>query len=115
MSELSPNARRWLDAARDADDPTPEQRARADAAARLALAMHGLTDLPPLQRQPTHPQAGAGAKLGSTLSWKLALSAAALLAAGLYGADAVRRGPVGSPAAAPPVGSPAAAPPVGSP
>lgn len=89
MAKLSPEARAWLDAARGADDPTPEQRARADAAARIALAMHGMTDMPRLEGSvPRHPPAAAPAgagRLGSALGSKLLAGAglAAVLAGGL--------------------------------
>ncbi|HMI90619.1 MAG TPA: hypothetical protein VK509_04610 [Polyangiales bacterium] len=99
MAELSPEARALLAAAAGADDPTPEQRSRADAAARLALALHGATDLPPLDPARTHGGAANGAngasganataKLGTAASgWKLALGAAALIAAALLGTRA---------------------------
>jgi hypothetical protein len=93
MAELSPEARALLAAAAGADDATPEQRARADAAARIALALHGVTDLPPLD-----PPAGHGAlnrvpattaKLGTAASWKLAVGAGMLIAAGLLGTRAL--------------------------
>ena len=100
MAELSPDARALLAAAAGADDPTPEQRARADAAARIALALHGATDLPPLE--PPHAavtanaaQSGATAKLGAAASsWKLAAGAALLIAAGLLGMRALDSDPL---------------------
>lgn len=50
--ELPRHAQRVLDAARGADDPTPVERARADAAARSALAAIGVKNLPPLAIAP---------------------------------------------------------------
>jgi hypothetical protein len=48
MDELPPSARALLDAARDADDPSPVQRSRSDEALRAALARRGIDGLPPL-------------------------------------------------------------------
>jgi hypothetical protein len=97
MAELSPRARALLAAAAGADDPTPEQRSRADAAARSALALHGATDLPPLDPPHAHGaanSASAATKLGTAASgWKLALAAAAVIAAGLLGTRALQPRP----------------------
>jgi hypothetical protein len=112
MAELSAAARALLEAARSADDPTPEQRARADAAARSALALHGVTDLPPLDPPPADSAAHAAnagtAKLGAALSWKLGLGAVALLAAGFFTLRPAQ--PAAAPAPRPAVAAPAPAP-----
>jgi hypothetical protein len=103
MDELTPAARALIDLARDGHDATPAQRTRADAAVRIGLALHGITDLPPLA-PPVHapypaapptlyppqpaPQVASGAlpKLSLTGSWKLAAAGSALLFAGVFAA-----------------------------
>jgi hypothetical protein len=105
MSELSPEARALLAAAANADDPTPEARARADAAARIALAMHGATDIPPLAPPRAHaaveaPPPRGALQLGASSGWKLAAGAIAVATAGLLGAIALR--PPAPPRSAPP-------------
>jgi hypothetical protein len=88
MTELSKRAQSLIDAARNADDATPEERARGDAAVRVALAMHGVTDLPalepPLQSAP-YPDATPAAPithagLGLNIGIGVALLSATLVA-----------------------------------
>ena len=96
MDKLSPRARAMLDLAGDAHDPTPEQRVRADAAVRIGLALHGVTDLPPLDRPASALHAAKPAsisKLGWTSGWKLGVGAATLLAAGVFAARGAHRPP----------------------
>jgi hypothetical protein len=100
MAKLSPDAQTLIDAARGAHDPTPEARVRGDAAVRVALAMHGLTDLPPLDpaTASTTAQAGsAGATSsvsgGLALKVALGMSAAAILASSLFAAYTPARRP----------------------
>ncbi len=86
MNDLSDDARRLIAAARDAHDATPQARARGDAAVRVALAMHGMTDLPPLGPPPAPAPAGAetapaATSAGLGLKIGLGASAAAVLAA----------------------------------
>jgi hypothetical protein len=88
MTELSKRARSLIDAARGADEPTPEARARGDAAVRVALAMHGVTDLPALEPprpSAVQPEAAtaapiAHAGLGLKVGVGVALLSASLLA-----------------------------------
>lgn len=80
MDELPPHARALLDAARDADDPTPAERARADARARQTLAQHGVHDLPSPAQQTASAAAGS-TRFGVWL--KTGLGGAALIAAAL--------------------------------
>jgi hypothetical protein len=72
VDELPPDARAFLDAIARSDDPTPNERARADAHVRAALRNAGFGELPPL--------ASHGVR---TLSWslwsKLGLFAGALI------------------------------------
>jgi hypothetical protein len=116
-------------AARNANDPTPEARARGDAAVRVALAMQGVTDLPALE--PTRPSApypdaataapvthaGLGLKVGVGVG--VALLSATLLAvlarpsteapkrtADAPAARAAEHGPAEPAAASPPVAVP---------
>jgi len=81
VDELPPHARRLLDAARLADEPTAAQRARADSAARAALGDHGIHDLPELAPQTQlHPMAAPLARVVRvSLAAKWGLSAAALV------------------------------------
>jgi hypothetical protein len=84
MTELSKRAQSLIDAARSADDATPEARTRGDAAVRVALAMHGLTDLPPLEPprlSAPAPEATISAKVAHTgVGLKIGLGAALLSA-----------------------------------
>jgi hypothetical protein len=100
MVKLSPDAQTLIDAARNAHDPTPEARARGDAAVRVALAMHGVTDLPPLDPAALSATAQAGSSAATPavsggLGLKVALgaSAAAILTASLFAAYAPARSP----------------------
>jgi hypothetical protein len=102
---LSPEARALIEAGRAADEPSPEARVRGDAAVRVALAMQGMTDLPPLE-----PPAGivpsttvsttVSTTAGSGVGVKLALgaSAAALVTASLFAVYAPARAPAPAPA-----------------
>jgi hypothetical protein len=88
MTELSKRAKSVIDAARSSDDPTPEARARGDAAVRLALAMQGVTDLPALEPpRPSAPSPAAATRapiahagLGLKIGVAVALLGATLLA-----------------------------------
>jgi hypothetical protein len=81
VDKLPPHARTFLAALERSDDPTPEQRARADASVRGALSQRGLHDLRPLAPlQPAAPSATSGVSLGLKLG---------LLALSLLGAAAV--------------------------
>lgn len=103
MDKLSRDAQTLIDAARSAHDPTPEARARGDAAVRVALAMHGVTDLPPLDpaaASATAPAGSAGATSAASnglgLKVVLGTSAAAVLAASLFAAYVPARRPAHS-------------------
>jgi hypothetical protein len=68
MKRLPSDARRLLDAARSAAEPSAAQRARADATTRAQLAQHGMVDLPRLSPAPVHAGQGIGSlalKLGA--------------------------------------------------
>lgn len=68
MNRLPSDARRLLETARSAADPSPAQRARADAAARARLAQHGMVGLPALSSASVHAGpgvAGSALKLGT--------------------------------------------------
>jgi hypothetical protein len=81
MAKLPPDAQRLLDAVRDAADPTPAERARADAALRTALAAHGVADLPALDAPPgAQPGPSSGAATGAGVKLGAAAVAAATLA-----------------------------------
>jgi hypothetical protein len=78
MDKLPPDAQRLLDAARDAVDPLPAERARADAALRSALAAHGVADLPPLDAPPAAQTAASGSASAAGTGLKLGLAAVAV-------------------------------------
>lgn len=98
MRELPDEAHELLEAARSAHDPSPAERARADAAVRSALAAHGLV-LPPLASGSGSPMAdtpapsatGPSAATGSAWSGaKLAVGALAVCVAGVVGWSALQ-------------------------
>jgi hypothetical protein len=93
MDKLPPDARAFLDAARQADEPSPAERARGDEAVRAALARRGIEGLPLL--------ANAGASTGHVrgsfaqrglLAVKLGTGAVALVVASYVGARLLRPG-----------------------
>jgi hypothetical protein len=98
VDELPPNARTFLKAVQRADDPTPTERARADATVRAALASHGVRDLPALV-----PLTPAAVSRAASRVWSvtLAVTAALLIGAGLFAFVALRQTPP-SPRALPP-------------
>lgn len=86
MSELPPEARALLEAARTADDPSPSERRRADASARVRLAAHGVV-LPPLAQSAAGSEAlrGPSPAGGGTTGVKLGLGVLVLCAGGVFG------------------------------
>jgi hypothetical protein len=102
MTELSPKEKRLLAQLRDVDDPTPHERASADAAVRRMLQMQGLRSLPRLPVLDLPPTAAGPptAARSGTLKLVWGLGAAVIATLGLFAINAWRA-PAGPASAAP--------------
>jgi hypothetical protein len=78
MDQLPPNARAFLEAVANSDDPTAAERARADAALRDVLRQRGLRELPAL---PAAHGSSVGLGESSALALKLGLLGLSILGA----------------------------------